>query len=594
MSAAAVAEALRAAVARGEPFSFVRLGDGEGMLSAFSNASRLEDLVYFHTHFGPDVSIDQISQIRDNMEDSIASADLVGVRDDVVTAAPEAAVLDPGDDDFHERFKVAFALREVEKNLKPYSAKRIFQLFRRVQAGLPAGAAVCSQWVCYDLAKLGFWDDLLSGLGRVSIITSSQTLEARLRRRFNLEVEALVIPRKAIDAARAGASGKAHYPHAYQAIRTALQRPLEGRVFLVGAGLVGKHYLHLIKQRGGIALDLGALLDAWAGHATRRLVHATKTPLQASTFSAPADFRLGPGRLRGTGSQRKGRLVLHAGFSRTGSTAVQAAFAGHRREFLDCGVNYVAATRGDAINHHDLARAFGMGETGARTDRPRLLEMLRQIDAEVAHLPGMIHLISSELFSNTSPNPETEDDLIEFLNGYETTLVFMVRNQFDWLLSWYAKAARNRNVDPPLKDFLLNPPLEKFDGNFHRKLAWFERYAPEGSVRVVSYDDNRHDPLSALAAAAVMPAPATLRLGKENASPSPARTVSGLAARTMGVALQPLLGVRWPSEVVDELMLLNAHQEERDGIRKTLMKRFEPVNNALGKRYGAWIGDSRP
>ena len=170
----------------------------------------------------------------------------------------------------------------------------------------------------------------------------------------------------------------------------------------------------------------------------------------------------------------------------------------------------------------------------------------------------------------------------------------MVRNQFDWLLSWYGKAARNRNVDLPLREFLLNPPLEKFDGNFHRKLAWFEKYAPEGSVRVVSYDDNRHDPLSALAVAADMPAPSGLRLGVENASPSPGRAVSGLAARLMGVPLKPLLGVRWPSEVVDGLMLLNAHQAEREGLRRTLMKRFGPVNRELGKRYGAWIGDSRP
>lgn len=594
MDAAAVADLLHANVARRRPFSFIRLGDGEGTLSAFSDASRLEDLVYFHSHFGPEVSIDQVRQIRANMEQAIASADLIGVRDDISDAAPGATGLDPCDGRFHENFREMFVLRPVERNLKPYAARRIFNLFRRVEEGFPQQPALCSQWVCYDLAKLGFWDDLLSGIGRVSIITSSRTLEARLRRRFGLQVEALIVPRKAIDATRAGETGQGHYPHAYRSIRAALQRPLDGRVFLVGAGLAGKHYLHLVKQAGGIALDVGALLDAWASHATRRLVHASKAPLQASPYSAPADFRLAAGRLHATEKQGQQRLVLHAGFSRTASTAVQAAFAANKQAFLEAGVNYVDAARGGAINHHQLARAFGMGEHETRADRPLLLGLLEEIAAEVASLPGRVHVVSSELLTNTSPNPETEDDLIEFLNSYDTRVVCMVRNQYDWLLSWYAKAARNRNVDAPLKDFLLNPPLEKFDGNFIRKLDWFEKYAPQGSVRVVSYDENRADPLSAVAAAGEMPVPEGVRLGIENASPNPSRTVSGFAARRMGVPIKPLLGVRWPPEVVDELMLLDGHKGMRDQLRVVLMDRFEHVNAALRERYGIRIGGTVP
>lgn len=39
---------------------------------------------------------------------------------------------------------------------------------------------------------------------------------------------------------------------------------LRGRVFLIAAGLLGKHYCNIIKLQGGIALDIGSVLDSWA------------------------------------------------------------------------------------------------------------------------------------------------------------------------------------------------------------------------------------------------------------------------------------------------------------------------------------------
>lgn len=39
---------------------------------------------------------------------------------------------------------------------------------------------------------------------------------------------------------------------------------LRGRLFLVAAGLLGKHYCNKIKLQGGVALDIGSVLDSWA------------------------------------------------------------------------------------------------------------------------------------------------------------------------------------------------------------------------------------------------------------------------------------------------------------------------------------------
>jgi len=44
----------------------------------------------------------------------------------------------------------------------------------------------------------------------------------------------------------------------------ALERVTLGRVYLVGAGILGKMYCDVIKQRGGVAIDIGAVIDGWA------------------------------------------------------------------------------------------------------------------------------------------------------------------------------------------------------------------------------------------------------------------------------------------------------------------------------------------
>ena len=45
--------------------------------------------------------------------------------------------------------------------------------------------------------------------------------------------------------------------------------PYQGAIFLVGAGVLGKIYCDVIKEKGGIAIDIGAIFDAWANVKSR-------------------------------------------------------------------------------------------------------------------------------------------------------------------------------------------------------------------------------------------------------------------------------------------------------------------------------------
>ena len=63
-----------------------------------------------------------------------------------------------------------------------------------------------------------------------------------------------------------------HYPDRYGELIQGLEVPFRGAVFLVGAGAFGKVYCETIRRKGGIALDIGSLFDAWAGISSRRRI----------------------------------------------------------------------------------------------------------------------------------------------------------------------------------------------------------------------------------------------------------------------------------------------------------------------------------
>jgi hypothetical protein len=66
-------------------------------------------------------------------------------------------------------------------------------------------------------------------------------------------------------------SGPAHYPQVFDETLTWIDREARpGRLFLVGAGLLGKIYCHAIQKRGGVAIDVGSVLDLCDGRGATR------------------------------------------------------------------------------------------------------------------------------------------------------------------------------------------------------------------------------------------------------------------------------------------------------------------------------------
>jgi hypothetical protein len=61
-----------------------------------------------------------------------------------------------------------------------------------------------------------------------------------------------------------GAETEPHWPDGFHRVMESLEVTERGQPFLIGAGFLGKIYCHRVKELGGVAIDVGSLLDAWS------------------------------------------------------------------------------------------------------------------------------------------------------------------------------------------------------------------------------------------------------------------------------------------------------------------------------------------
>jgi hypothetical protein len=248
-------EALRAGIAARRPLSLIRLGDGEGRFLLGRRADLQGPLrpdeaqaiahLMWSVWFGSDIGAAEarLDEILRAFEAAVGGADLLGL-----PCAERLAI-----DDVNFGY-----LAMVE----------------RFVASLPARAdcrivdSLCN--VELDRAD-PFLADLLRGLDFLGVIGPHPDLAARLQARLGIGTVVsydipgegrLGRPREAGDRGR-------HFPETYDRLMAELTVPHPGAVFLVAGGLLGKIYCARIRDLGGIALDIGAVADAWMGYNTR-------------------------------------------------------------------------------------------------------------------------------------------------------------------------------------------------------------------------------------------------------------------------------------------------------------------------------------
>ena len=237
------------------PLSLVRLGDGEGRLLGFPEIVEKAELDFsLQIWFGrTDFDSADLAALAVQLRHATLAADILGLPRPTQADVPEwRAIFTP-----LERFDLL-----ANSPLLTDTA-----IHRYLQMGL-------------------FYRDLLEGLPFCGLITC-RDLTRQVARVFHIDhVEPYLIPG---EVKHPGPLRGEHFPMRFLELRETLTVPFPGAVFLVGAGALGKIYCHWIKQRGGIALDIGSMCDGWQGTTGRLLKPCHR--LQTYEEIAPLNLR---------------------------------------------------------------------------------------------------------------------------------------------------------------------------------------------------------------------------------------------------------------------------------------------------------------
>ena len=225
--------AIRGCIRARHPISVVRLGDGEGAIMGYPTmTTRLHvdrSLRIWLRHTAVDDH--DVALLSEALRDAVREADIVG--------APRRRQIELG----HPLW------RAVHEELLAFE--------------LPGPDAALTHTALHRLLQHALlYRPLLEDLDYIGLITCRR-VEEELSDLFGIgEVRWYGIQGELQDT---GEVETPHYPDGFEELRETLEVPHRGAVFLVGAGVFGKIYCHWIKQRGGIAIDIGSTFDTWAG-----------------------------------------------------------------------------------------------------------------------------------------------------------------------------------------------------------------------------------------------------------------------------------------------------------------------------------------
>ncbi|NBC33511.1 MAG: hypothetical protein GVY13_12620 [Alphaproteobacteria bacterium] len=231
------------------PLSLVRLGDGEGLFLPEKNIIPAGDIGrMLEIQFGSrDFSQDDIRLISKMVQESAKKADILGIPTfgRLVATSPNTRVERGILGVFH------FVAEESFLNSKEITGSDIH--IRMWQKN-----------VLYDV---------LRGESVVGVISCREEISSILTQDFDVQnVDFYEVPTEA-ELGKKALVGK-HFPDRMHEIEKYINVKA-GQVFLVAAGLLGKHYCGIIRDRGGIALDIGSIADAMAGVSTRPYIKSS-------------------------------------------------------------------------------------------------------------------------------------------------------------------------------------------------------------------------------------------------------------------------------------------------------------------------------
>lgn len=261
-----VAEAVLDALDAQKPFSLIRLGDGEAVVLGYPDLIHPARFAHWMGNFfGPHAQpAHGFDALRASLARAIRNADVVGLC--------RRKWADP--DDARARLSQLGAKggRLTQPEKEAISAVEWGVLAYLAAPLLAPGQILITTGVHGDLEKSGVLLQCVSRAAQVNLI-SGNDLEALFAARFPdkiLRVRRVPTEYKFATDARDGWEGRPpHFPDVFEALLEEIRRGDFAGLSLVGAGPCGKVYCDAIRAAGGVALDVGSIMDLWAGRRTR-------------------------------------------------------------------------------------------------------------------------------------------------------------------------------------------------------------------------------------------------------------------------------------------------------------------------------------
>ena len=263
---------ISAMIEEGKPLSLIRIGDGEGSLLAIDALKKVSPNlvernvnIFLEIWFGEATSTfrPELSRLILMLNKAVESADIIGIPDEDWIARDWNDVSLRG-----VPCLIAATIKAAEVQAKHQQAK----LFTSTD-------------IHRKMLESGLIEEISSRRDFLGIVTCRDITEG-LKTRFGIkQIDTYICPSQVKYTYLAGHGeyvkmegelhNEPHYPDAFDRIINSIHVPYQGALFFVGAGLLGKLYCNAIKDKGGIAIDLGSLFDAWANIRSRAFISET-------------------------------------------------------------------------------------------------------------------------------------------------------------------------------------------------------------------------------------------------------------------------------------------------------------------------------
>lgn len=252
-----VIHGIKDAILNNTPYCFIRLGDGEGtwLYSSiqfemkFHTLGKRNRLEFWRIWFGEDIAnFDNFRRIAHKIALQINQADLLGI-------PPKSWI--------NHEFEIC-SLRGMPGTQNILNLLDLQSITK---------TKLCTQLMHSELSKSDDFLNLVKNLKELYVISCHPGIKEFFQNFLGSQrVHYIPIPG---EPSRAHLHGNevtkgVHFPDTYDSIVNTIQSSdWKGKICFVGAGILGKSYALQIKQQGGIAIDLGSMMDKWMGKQTR-------------------------------------------------------------------------------------------------------------------------------------------------------------------------------------------------------------------------------------------------------------------------------------------------------------------------------------